>query len=140
MRGNTRRGSRRNIMAHYDLGNDFYALWLDPGDEIFLGDLERRRRAISRRPRRRSSTQSSSWPTLAGGERVLEIGCGWGVLAKRLAEAKGAQVTGLTLSPASSTTPRARAAARRSGRRRRFPPRRTIATSRAGSTGSSRSR
>ena len=39
LRANTQRGSRRNIAAHYDLGNEFYAHWLDPGDDLFVGAL-----------------------------------------------------------------------------------------------------
>ena len=56
------------------------------------------------------------WLALRGGERVLEIGCGWGALATRLAEAKGADVTALTLSPAQLDYARGRAGASERGR------------------------
>ncbi len=116
MRGNTRRGSRRNIMAHYDLGNDFYALWLDPAMQYSsaiwsadTADLEAAQAA--------KLDRIVDWLALRGGERVLEVGCGWGALATRLAEEKGAQVTALTLSPAQLDYARARAASSESGAR-----------------------
>jgi cyclopropane-fatty-acyl-phospholipid synthase len=101
-RSNTRRRSRRNIEAHYDLGNDFYAAWLDIGmnyssalyasPSVTLEDaqLAKLDRAIA----------------LLGAERgdhVLEIGCGWGALAERLISRHGVRVTGLTLSRAQCT-------------------------------------
>ena len=97
LRDNNRKGSRRNILAHYDLGNDFYRLWLDPSMSysaaIFQdgvdGDLElaqhakydRLLDAIGAKP----------------GDHILEIGCGWGGLAERAA-LRGLKVTGITLS------------------------------------------
>ena len=97
--GNTRAGSRRNIMAHYDLGNAFYALWLDPGMSYSSGlyraqddgSLASAQHAKYRRILDRLRAQP--------GQRVLEIGCGWGGFAE-LAVQDGLQVTGLTLSPA----------------------------------------
>ena len=93
-----------------------------PGDAIFLGDLDRRHRRSRGRPRRRSSASSSTGWRFSGGERVLEIGCGWGALATRLAETKAAEVTALTLSPAQLEYARARTAAGERGRACRFPP------------------
>lgn len=94
---NTRRGSRRNIAAHYDLGNDFYAHWLDPGMTYSSGlyssayeTLEDARRAKLRRV--------IELLAISGGERVLEFGCGWGSLAEHLIARYGCTVTGLTLS------------------------------------------
>ena len=105
---NSRAGSKRNIMAHYDLGNDFYRLWLDPtmsySAAIYRatdgGDLETAQRAKYRRILRR--LQASP------GQSVLEIGCGWGGFAE-IAVAEGLQVTGLTLSPAQLEWARKRA-------------------------------
>ena len=105
---NSRTGSKRNIMAHYDLGNDFYRLWLDPtmsySAAIYRatdgGDLETAQRAKYRRILRR--LQASP------GQSVLEIGCGWGGFAE-IAVAEGLQVTGLTLSPAQLEWARKRA-------------------------------
>ena len=94
---NSRTGSRRNIMAHYDLGNDFYRLWLDEtmsyssALDAVGNDLAAAQRAKYRRILRRLAARP--------GETVLEIGCGWGGFAE-MAAADGLQVTGLTLSPA----------------------------------------
>lgn len=96
---NSRAGSKRNIMAHYDLGNNFYRLWLDhsmsyssalyrSGDD---GSLETAQQAKYRRILDRLQA--------APGQQVLEIGCGWGGFA-RMAAADGLALTGLTLSPA----------------------------------------
>jgi len=94
---NTRRGSRRNIAAHYDLGNEFYAQWLDqgmtyssalyssPGQTLEEAQLFKLDRVID-------------LLAISGGERVLEIGCGWGSLAERIIQQTACTVTGLTLS------------------------------------------
>ncbi len=95
-RENTRRGSRRNIAAHYDLGNDFYSLWLDPGMTYSS--------AIFRAPDvSLEAAQEEKYRVvldaldLKAGDKLLEIGFGWGGLAERAAR-NGARVTGLTLS------------------------------------------
>lgn len=95
---NTRAGSRRNIHAHYDLGNAFYALWLDPSMNYSSawfqgnlgGDLTQAQHAKVRRALYSAGVQP--------GHQVLEIGCGWGALAEMAAEEFRAQVTGVTLS------------------------------------------
>ncbi len=94
---NTRTGSRRNITAHYDLGNAFYREWLDPSMTYSSGlftaganDLE--------------SAQAAKYRSLArdggisGDSHVLEIGCGWGGFAEFAAREIGCKVTGLTIS------------------------------------------
>ncbi len=118
-RANTRRGARKNIEAHYDLGNDFYQLWLDPtmtySSALYRGidgpsirsdnadaDLEQAQRAKVRRMLERAGVQP--------GERVLEIGCGWGGLAEIAATEFGAHVHGITLSPSQLAFAQARAA------------------------------
>lgn len=95
---NSRAGSQCNIMAHYDLGNEFYRLWLDPGMSYSGalygdadGDLESAQRAKYRRILDRLHA--------APGQSVLEIGCGWGGFAA-MALQEGLKPTGLTLSPA----------------------------------------
>jgi cyclopropane-fatty-acyl-phospholipid synthase len=94
---NSRTGSKRNIMAHYDLGNDFYKLWLDETMSYSAAlysdgaDLATAQRAKYRRILRRLGARP--------GEHVLEIGCGWGGFAEMAVE-DGLAVTGLTLSPA----------------------------------------
>ena len=94
---NSKSGSRKNIHAHYDIGNAFYRLWLDPSmtyssalySELAGGSLELAQAAKYRR--------ILDQLELAPGARVLEIGCGWGGFAEMAARA-GSTVTGLTLS------------------------------------------
>ena len=96
---NSRAGSKRNIMAHYDLGNDFYQRWLDPSmsysSAIFRPGEDGTLLAAQHAKYRRilDHLQGDT------GERVLEIGCGWGGFAE-MAVQDGLHVTGLTLSPA----------------------------------------
>ena len=96
--GNTRRGSRRNIAAHYDLGNDFYKLWLDPSmtysSALFAGQSSLSTEQAQLRKYRRVLDQLQVQP----GQHILEIGCGWGGFAEIAAGEYGARVTGLTLS------------------------------------------
>jgi cyclopropane-fatty-acyl-phospholipid synthase len=90
-------GSRRNIHAHYDLGNTFYSCWLDSGmnysSALFDGDASRS--LIDAQEAKLARTLAAA--RVGSGDRVLEIGCGWGGLAQMAAE-RGASVTGLTLS------------------------------------------
>ena len=106
-RANTRAGSRRNIAAHYDLGNEFYALWLDPGmtysSALYANDAGRSLEDAQRAKLGRALERLA----LGAGGRVLEIGCGWGSFAE-LAAAQGLRVTGLTLSRAQLAYARAR--------------------------------
>ncbi|MFL9925820.1 cyclopropane-fatty-acyl-phospholipid synthase [Herbaspirillum lusitanum] len=95
---NTRAGSRKNISAHYDLGNNFYWLWLDPSMSysaaIFSGKddqtLEQAQYAKYRRVLQQLQVKQ--------GSRVLEIGCGWGGFAETAIREGGVSLTGLTLS------------------------------------------
>ena len=99
LNNNSRSGSKRNIMAHYDLGNDFYRLWLDPSMSYSAaiyrqaddGSLETAQHAKYRRILNCLSAEP--------GQTVLEIGCGWGGFAE-LAVQHGLKTTGVTLSPA----------------------------------------
>ncbi|MES2770752.1 MAG: cyclopropane-fatty-acyl-phospholipid synthase family protein [Pseudomonadota bacterium] len=103
LNGNSRRGSRRNILAHYDLGNAFYRAWLDPSmsyssalyqtlnEEAKNASLEQAQQEKYRRILERLAAKPE--------QRILEIGCGWGGFAER-AVAQGLRLTGLTLSPA----------------------------------------
>ena len=99
LRPNTPAGSRQNIAAHYDLGNDFYALWLDASmtysSAVFSGGANGLESAQAEKNRRLLD--------LAGvkpGDRVLEIGCGWGGFALQAARDRGADVTAITVSRA----------------------------------------
>jgi cyclopropane-fatty-acyl-phospholipid synthase len=98
LNANTKRGSRRNIEAHYDLGNDFYKEWLDPSmlysSAIFDASTPTLEAAQQKKLERIAEKLA-----LTGGESVLEIGCGWGALAMHLAQNARARVTGITLSP-----------------------------------------
>ena len=99
LNSNSRSGSKRNIMAHYDLGNDFYKLWLDPSMSYSAavyrdaddGSLEAAQHAKYRR--------ILNCLKATDGQKVLEIGCGWGGFAE-MAVQHGLKTTGLTLSPA----------------------------------------
>ncbi|MBC7138349.1 MAG: class I SAM-dependent methyltransferase [Defluviimonas sp.] len=99
LRRNTRAQARRNIAAHYDLGNEFYRLWLDEGmtysSALFAGgqqSLEAGQRAKYESLVNRMDVRP--------GEHVLEIGCGWGGFAEYAAGERGLRVTGLTISKA----------------------------------------
>jgi cyclopropane-fatty-acyl-phospholipid synthase len=98
LRANTKSGSRRNIEAHYDLGNDFYRLWLDPS-MTYSSALYAEPRQSLEDAQDNKLARIMDLLALDGGERVLEIGCGWGRLAERLTTERNAHVTGLTLSP-----------------------------------------
>jgi cyclopropane-fatty-acyl-phospholipid synthase len=93
---NTRRGSRRNITAHYDLGNKFYQQWLDAGMSYSAGLFSSADETLEQAQNVKLD-RVLSLLELAGGERVLEIGCGWGALAERLVQ-KRCNLTGITLS------------------------------------------
>ncbi len=94
---NTRRGSRRNISAHYDLGNAFYTLWLDEtmnySSAWFEGNPTKPLAEAQTAKLRRAIAATGVQP----GQRLLEIGCGWGAVAESAA-ADGIAVVGLTLS------------------------------------------
>ncbi len=95
---NSRRGSAKNIHAHYDIGNTFYCLWLDEtmnySSALFEGQTDRSTADAQFAKVRRALRECAVQP----GQRVLEIGCGWGALAETAAAEFGAQVTGVTLS------------------------------------------
>lgn len=95
---NTRSNSQKNIHAHYDLGNAFYSLWLDGtmnySSAWFEGDttqpMQQAQHAKVRRALRMAGVRE--------GDRVLEIGCGWGALAEMATTEFAARLTGVTLS------------------------------------------
>ena len=96
MRANTKAGARRNISAHYDLGNAFYALWLDPTmsySSAFFGKGDQTLEAgqIAKYDLVLEALQ------LEQASDILEIGCGWGGFAE-VAAGRGHNVTGLTIS------------------------------------------
>ena len=85
MNRNTRYGSRRNIAAHYDLGNEFYRQWLDRGMTYSAGLFSSMDQTLEQAQDAKLD-RILGLLDLAGGERVLEIGCGWGSLAERILE------------------------------------------------------
>ncbi|MGQ7845686.1 class I SAM-dependent methyltransferase [Granulosicoccus sp. 3-233] len=93
---NSLRGSQRNIEFHYDLGNDFYELWLDRtmsySSAMFRGDESLEQAQIAKLTRVVETLQP------APGARVLEIGCGWGAMARQLATRAHCHVEGISLS------------------------------------------
>lgn len=95
---NTKSGAKRNIVAHYDLGNSFYEKWLDPTMTYSSARFSPLTNSLE-------AAQLNKYESLAKmidlkpGDRVLEIGSGWGGFAEYAAGKYGAHVTGLTLSP-----------------------------------------
>jgi len=95
-RANTRRGSKQNISFHYDLGNAFYAQWLDKGMQYSSALYQTGGESLEEAQSTKLRTILDLLDTRPG-QQVLEIGCGWGGLATLLAHCR-ARVTGLTLS------------------------------------------
>jgi len=95
LRLNTVKGSKKNIHAHYDLGNDFYDLWLDPtmtySAAIFEGDDDLKSAQNRKYDRILNRLNGNSG-------RIMEIGCGWGGFAERALAAGDFDLTGVTLS------------------------------------------
>jgi cyclopropane-fatty-acyl-phospholipid synthase len=106
---NDRRGARRNILAHYDLGNDFYRLWLDAGmnysSALFTDPAQSLEEAQAAK-----LDAILDRLDLRSGCRLLEIGCGWGALAERAVERHDVIYTGITLSPSQADVAAARLA------------------------------
>jgi len=96
VRRNSVRGAKRNIEAHYDVGNDFYALWLDKSMTYSSGLFGDTAKALE--DAQRNKYERILGKFLQPCSSVLEIGCGWGGFAERAAE-YGHKVTGLTISP-----------------------------------------
>jgi cyclopropane-fatty-acyl-phospholipid synthase len=97
LRSNTRRGSRRNIAYHYDLGNDFYKMWLDSSMTYSSAVFDEQHQDME-------SAQENKYRLLAeeldlkAHHEVLEIGCGWGGFAEYAARNYGCKIVCLTLS------------------------------------------
>jgi cyclopropane-fatty-acyl-phospholipid synthase len=97
LRPNTRAGSQKNIHAHYDLGNDFYELWLDSTmtySAARFSNSQMSLRDAQNEKYRRLAQRAEIGPN----DHVLEIGCGWGGFAEFAATEIGCQVTGITIS------------------------------------------
>ena len=94
---NSRKGSQRNIHAHYDLGNAFYERWLDPTMTYSAARFERPDQPLSAAQQHKYATLARTMG-LGADQHVLEIGCGWGGFAEFAAREVGARVTGITIS------------------------------------------
>jgi cyclopropane-fatty-acyl-phospholipid synthase len=96
LRDNAPHKARANIAAHYDLGNDFYSAWLDPTMTYSSARFASAGESLEQAQRRKVALLLDRLE-LKPGQRLLEIGCGWGSLAVEAAK-RGASVVGLTLS------------------------------------------
>ncbi len=106
---NTRGNSQKNIHAHYDLGNAFYELWLD-GTMNYSSALYETPRSSMQQAQLAKVRRALRMVDVKPGERVLEIGCGWGALAEMATTEFGASVVGVTLSTEQLAWARARMA------------------------------
>ncbi|MFN3667764.1 MAG: class I SAM-dependent methyltransferase [Brevundimonas sp.] len=96
-RRNSRSGSKKNIHAHYDLGNAFYGSWLDATMTYSSARFTRAGQALDAAQREKYAALARLMD-LGQGQSVLEIGCGWGGFAEFAAKEVGARVTGITIS------------------------------------------
>lgn len=108
LRPNSRAGARRNISEHYDLSNEFFALWLDP-TMLYSSALFSRPGLSLEQAQFEKVDRLCRKLRLQPGDRVLEIGCGWGAFAVYAAKTYGVHVTGLTLSERQATLAKQRA-------------------------------
>jgi cyclopropane-fatty-acyl-phospholipid synthase len=106
---NTRGNSQKNIHAHYDLGNAFYELWLD-GTMNYSSALYETPQSSMQQAQLAKVRRALRMVDVKPGERVLEIGCGWGALAEMATTEFGASVVGVTLSTEQLAWARARMA------------------------------
>jgi cyclopropane-fatty-acyl-phospholipid synthase len=104
---NTRGNSQKNIHAHYDLGNAFYELWLD-GTMNYSSALYETPQASMHQAQLAKVRRALRMVDVKPGERVLEIGCGWGALAEMATTEFGARLVGVTLSTEQLAWARAR--------------------------------
>ena len=99
LRRNNKLGSAKNIAHHYDIGNSFYQAWLDPtmtySSAVFDSETDDLTTAQLNKYKRLAELAD-----IQSGDRVLEIGCGWGGFAKFVSQHIGAHVTGITISQA----------------------------------------
>ena len=97
LNANSRKGSRRNIHAHYDLGNAFYSRWLDPSMTYSSARYQNGADSLEAAQKEKYGALARRM-SLSADHHVLEIGCGWGGFAEFAAGEIGARVTGITIS------------------------------------------
>ena len=95
---NTRSNSKKNIHAHYDLGNAFYELWLDPTMNYSSAWFDNDRTKPMAEAQTAKVRRALRMVDAKAGDRILEIGCGWGALAELGGQEFGAHMSGVTLS------------------------------------------
>ena len=98
MHRNTRSNSKKNIHAHYDLGNAFYKLWLDPTMNYSSAWFDNDRTQPMAEAQTAKVRRALRMVGAKAGDRILEIGCGWGALAELGGQEFGAHMSGVTLS------------------------------------------
>ncbi len=97
MQGNSKKQARKNISYHYDLGNDFYGLWLDDTMTYSSAKFDGPEQSLEAAQINKYRSMVDEMGVQAG-DHVLEIGCGWGGFAEYAAKERGLHVTGLTIS------------------------------------------
>ncbi len=99
LRSNSKRQAKKNISYHYDLGNDFYRLWLDDSMTYSSALFHSGQESLERAQAQKYASMVDQMDARPG-DHVLEIGCGWGGFAEYAARERGLKVTGLTISQA----------------------------------------
>ena len=97
MNSNTKDQAKKNISYHYDLGNEFYALWLDETMTYSSAIFETGQESLEKAQNAKYKSMVDQMGAQPG-DHVLEIGCGWGGFAEYAAKERGLKVTGLTIS------------------------------------------
>ena len=99
LHSNSKRQAKKNIAAHYDLGNSFYRLWLDDSMTYSSALFRSGQESLEKAQEQKYASMVDQMGATAG-DHVLEIGCGWGGFAEYAAGKRGLKVTGLTISQA----------------------------------------
>ena len=97
MQSNSKSQAKKNISYHYDLGNDFYSLWLDDSMTYSSALFNDGQESLEKAQENKYASMVDEMGAQAG-DHVLEIGCGWGGFAEYAAKERGIKVTGLTIS------------------------------------------
>lgn len=97
LKPNSKRGSRKNILAHYDLGNAFYQRWLDPSMTYSSARFDQPDLSLENAQAAKYSSLAKKL-SLQQDHHLLEVGCGWGGFAEFAAKEVGAKVTAITIS------------------------------------------